>query len=852
MFRTALRNVLAHKARLLMTVLAVMLGVAFVSGTLVFTDTLGNAYRKQSAKSYDNVAVSVTTYVIRNDGKKDAGIDPRTLEKIRSLDGVAGATGRVSGFAGVADQDGKLIGNGWSNTGGNFAPGKDGKDSAYTFTDGSGPAKDGQIALDQDSAAKGKYDVGDTVRVATNGPVKEYTLSGVFTTEDGAVNAGGSLVLFDTAVAQKLYLQPGYFKDVTIAAAAGASDQKILAAVKPLLPKGAEAQTGKQLADDEARMIEAGLSSLNTMLLVFAAIALFVGIFLIANTFTMLVAQRTRELALMRAVGASRRQVKRSVILEALVVGAIASVIGFVIGIGLASGLRSAMSSFGAKVPAGPLIVSPTAVVAAVAVGVLVTVLAAWLPARRAAKIAPVAAMSSVHAVASTKSLVVRNSIGGVITLLGAAAILGGAAMGKDGRTLIGGGAFLSLIGIIVLIPLLSRPVIALARPLLNRVFGVSGKLAGQNAVRNPRRTGATASALAIGLTLVTGLSVLGVTMGRAVDKATTDIIRADYMVTMAGGGALDKSALTALEKAKGVGAVSAQQATSLAIKGTWHAASAVTPGAVEKVIDFRTVSGSMSTLGKGQIAVAEGIAKPNGWKAGDIVPVTFGDDKDGGKDGGKATTKKLTIGAVYEGNEFLSPVLLSTAAVAPYEAKPDIRQIWVTMDGGATKANEQAVVDALGDNPAMSIKDRQDIRNMYGGMINTMLNIMYGLLAMALIIAVLGVVNTLAMSVFERQQEIGMLRAIGLDRRKVKRMIRLEAVVISVFGAVIGIGLGTFLAWAIGETIRNEIPGYVLVMPWDRIGIFLLLAGVVGVLAALWPARSAARLNMLTAIKTE
>ncbi|MFP1629107.1 ABC transporter permease [Streptomyces sp. 5K101] len=845
MFRTALRNVLAHKARLLMTVLAVMLGVAFVSGTLVFTDTLGNAYRKQSAKSYDDVAVAVTTYADPDDSRKNAGIDDRTLEKIRALDGVAGATGRVSGFAGVADQDGKLIGNGWSNTGANFAPGKDGADPAYYFTDGTGPRAAGEIALDKDSAAKGAYKVGDTVRVATNGPVKEYTLAGVFTTEDGAVNAGGSLVLFDTAVAQKLYLQPGYYKDVTVTAAAGASDARILDAVEPLLPEDADARTGTQLADDQARQIESGLSNLNTMLLAFAAIALFVGVFLIANTFTMLVAQRTKELALLRAVGASRRQVKRSVILEAMVVGAVASVVGFVLGLGLATGLRSAMSAFGAKVPAGPLVVSPTAFAAAFGVGVLITMLAAWLPARRAAKIAPVAAMSSVHAVATTKSLVLRNSIGGAVTLLGAAGILGGAAVGKDGRMLIAAGAFFALVGVIILIPLLSRPVIALARPLLHKVFGVSGKLAGQNAVRNPRRTGATASALAIGLTLVTGLSVLGATMGRAVDKMTTDNIRADYLVSMASGGALDQSALEAIRKAKGVSAVSPQQSTSLEIKGTLHSASAVTPGAVEQVFDLKTVSGSLATLAKGEIAVAEDTARSNGYKVGDTLPANFGDMD-------KPEEKNVRIGAVYQGNEFLSPVLVSTDLVAPYETKPFIPEIWVAMDGGASEANEQALVDALGDNPAMSVMDQQDIRNMFGGFINTALNIMYGLLAMALIIAVLGVINTLAMSVFERQQEIGMLRAIGLDRGRVKRMIRLEAVVISVFGAVIGVGLGAFLAWAIGETIRAQIPGYALILPWDRIGIFLLLAGVVGVLAAMWPARSAARLNMLTAIKTE
>ncbi|MFJ4842343.1 ABC transporter permease [Streptomyces sp. NPDC088746] len=842
MFRTAVRNVLAHKARLLMTVLAVMLGVAFVSGTLVFTDTLGNAFRNQSAKNYDKVAVAVTTWAERGD-EETPGIDAATLGKIQELDGVAEATGRVSGFAGVADTDGKLIGNGWSNTGSNYSPGADGKDAQYAFTEGTGPVEAGQIALDRTSADKGDYRVGEKVRVATNGPVKEYTLSGIFTTEDGAVNAGGSLVLFDTEIAQQLYLRPGEFKDVTVTAAAGASDQKLLDAVKPLLPKDAEAKTGAALADEEAEMTESGLKSLNSMLLAFAAIALFVGVFLIANTFTMLIAQRTKELALMRAVGASRRQVKRAILLEAGVVGLIASVIGFVLGVGLATGLRSAMGMFGGKIPAGPLVVSPTAVGSAFAVGVLITVFAAWLPARRAAKIPPVAAMSSVHAVATTKSLVVRNSFGAVITLVGSALIVAGAAQGdENGRWLLGGGAFLALIGVIVLIPLLSRPVIALARPLLRGVFGVSGKLAAQNAVRNPRRTGATASALAIGLTLVTGISVLGVTLGQAIDKMTTDNIRADYMVSMASGDPLDESAVTALRKADGVAAASPQRSLWPSVGDDVVSASGVTPGDVEKVFNLKTVSGSLSSLKDGEIAVDRKTAKSRGWKTGDSLPVTFQDDK----------KETLKVGALYEGNEFLSPMLIPEDVAGPHETLSDIREVWLTMDGGQSEANEKAVIDALGDNPAMSVVDRQGIRDMFGGFINTALNIMYALLAMALIIAVLGVVNTLAMSVFERQQEIGMLRAIGLDRRKVKRMIRLEAVVISLFGAVVGVGLGTFLGWAIGKSLSASIPGYALVIPWDRLAVFLVLAGLVGVLASLWPARSGAKLNMLTAIKTE
>ncbi|MFF4170957.1 ABC transporter permease [Streptomyces sp. NPDC001744] len=843
MFRTALRNVLAHKARLLMTVLAVMLGVAFVSGTLVFTDTLSQAFRNQSAKSYDDVAVAVTMYGDPEDPRKTPGLSQRDVDAVAGLGGVVSVAARVDGFAGVPDKDGKLIGVGWSNKGTNFAPGKDGKDRAYDFTTGTGPVEAGQVALDRDTADKGGYKVGDTVRVATNGPVKEYVLSGVFTTEDGAVNAGGSLVLFDTAVAQKLYLKPGFYRDMTVTAAPGTDDGKLLAEVREVLPKTATTQTGKALADKQAKEIEDGLGALNQVLLGFAGIALFVGVFLISNTFTMLVAQRTRELALMRAIGASRKQITRSVLAEAGLVGLVASVVGYVLGIGLAVGLRSAMASFEMKVPDGELVLTATPALSAFGVGVLITMLAAWLPGRRASKIPPVAAMSSVHAAAGTKSLVVRNSLGAAITALGATLIVFGANQGgDDGRMLIAGGAFLTLIGVIVLIPFLSRPVIAVIRPVFVKLFAVSGKLAGLNAVRNPRRTGATASALAIGLTLVTGLSVLGATVGAALDKMTTDDLKADYLVVMAGGDPLSEEALTALEKAPGALAVSPQEAGAFELKGEYVPVSGVTPDAIGKVLRLDVVKGSLSSLGGDTIAVEEETAAKRHLKVGDTVPVDFLDKRKG----------RLTVGAIYEENQFLSPVLADHALLAAHDEEARIREIFVSASGGASAANERALAKAMGDNPAITVMDHKDVRDAFGGPINMMLNIMYGLLGMALVIAVLGVVNTLAMSVFERRQEIGMLRAIGLDRRRVKRMVRLEAVVISVFGAVVGIGLGSFLGWAIGETFRNSLPGYALVLPWDRIGIFLALAALVGVLASLWPARSAARLNVLAAIKAE
>ncbi|MFG2880283.1 ABC transporter permease [Streptomyces sp. NPDC048337] len=849
MFRTALRNVLAHKARLLMTVLAVVLGVAFVSGTLVFTDTLSKALSGQSAKSYEGVAVSVTSYgQSRNeDGQKEGevGISQQTLDKVKAVKGVDSVSGRVSGFAGVGDENGKLIGSGWANKGANYAPVKDGKDPRYAFTEGTGPAKADQIALDKETAVTGKYKVGDKVRVATNGPVKEYTLTGVFTTEDGDVNAGGSLVLFDTAVAQELYLKPGFYQELSVGARAGTSADQLLGEIKPLLDsKNTKAQTGAALADEQAKQVAKGMSNMNQMLLAFAGIALFVGVFLIYNTFTMLVTQRTKELALLRAVGANRGQVMRSVLAEALVVGLLSAVIGLVSGIGLAVGMRSAIEALGAKLPAGDLVIAPGTVVAALVIGVLVTTLAALLPAWRTGRIAPVAAMGSAHLPATAKSLLLRNVLGSVISLAGIGVVMLGVSMGGDGRMVIGAGAFFMLIGLIVMLPLLSKPVIAAVRPLLQKVFGVPGKLAAQNAVRNPRRTAVTAASLAIGLTLVTTLSVLGITMGKAVDRMSTDKLKADYKVSMAAQGmSLDKSVAETLAKAPGIKAVSPQADGYLKIGDSFRSASGVNPAAIGELLNIETVSGSLGSLAQGEVLVAESTAKKQNLSVGSALQVQY-------DDGQKATLK---VGGVYKDLEgLLSPYVLDNKILAEHSEDQYIREVYVNTTGGASKAAQQKVVDALGKNPAMTVATQQDMRNEMGGIINTMLNIMYGLLGMALIISVLGVVNTLAMSVFERTQEIGMLRAIGLDRSRVKNMIRLEAVVISLFGAVLGVAIGVFLAWAVGTTLAKSVPNYALVLPWDRIGIFLLLAAVVGVLAAMWPARSAARLNMLTAIKTE
>ncbi|MEW2116836.1 FtsX-like permease family protein [Streptomyces sp. NPDC005474] len=845
MFRTALRNVLAHKARLLMTVLAVMLGVAFVSGTLVFTNTLSNALQNSSAKGFDQVDVAVRPGAGDDDAdatSKPPELTRALLDESAKVPGAASAIGVVTGFTAIADKDGKLIGGGFQSEGANYWGDKD---TRYPLKDGAAPKGADQVALDARTAERAGYQVGDTVRLSVDGPVLSPTVSGIFTTDDGNVTAGGSLALFDTATAQRLFGKAGTYDEIDVKAAAGTSQTALKAALDKALPRNAvETTTATKLADDQAKSIASGMSGLKQGLLVFAGIALFVGTFIIANTFTMLVAQRTKELALMRAVGASRRQVTRSVLIEAFVVGAVAAVTGLVTGIGIGAGLRVLIVKLGATLPDGPLIVTPGTVGAALAVGILITMLAAWLPGRRAAKIPPVAAMSSVHATATTKSLVLRNTLGALVSGAGVAVVLAATSMkGSDGQAPMGIGAALLITGVFILTPLLSRPLIAAAGPLM-RGFGVAGKLARQNSVRNPRRTAATASALMIGLTLITGMTVMAGSLQQAIDKMASASIRADYVVSMANGNGLSPDVAEKLAKTPGVTAVSPLSDGAVRIDDTSEWVTGVTGPAIGELTKL-TVDDGTFKVGGTQVVVDDDVAKSRGWKAGSAFTVAFDDGQ----------KQRLTVAGVYQGNDVVSGLLIDNTVLAPHRtnaADHTDKRVMVKTSDGATSATKDRLAKALGDNPAIKIQSRKDISNEIAQTFTLVLNMLYGLLAMAVLVAVLGVINTLAMSVFERSQEIGMLRAIGLDRKGIKRMVRLESLVISLFGGVLGIGLGVFFGWAAGELLGTSMPTYELVLPWARMALFLLLAATVGILAALWPARRAARMNMLTAIKSE
>ncbi|MYS79010.1 ABC transporter permease [Embleya scabrispora] len=850
MFRFALRNVVAHKARLAMTAVAVLLGVAFVAGTLVLSDTLGRAFKNTASKSFADVSVAVIDENVdrtgsREHGRPDPALTEDTLARLRALPGVARARGVLEGFTGVVDRDGDLLGSGWTTFGTNFVPTGDGADPRFPMRAGRGPANGREIAVDARTADGAGFRVGDTVRVALSGPMVETRLTGVFGTDDPRVSAGGSLVLFDTATAQRLLSLPGRYGEIDLTAAPGTSETALRDAAARVLPRAdnLRVESGRALAREQVDQIEAGTRQMTIALLAFAGIALFVATFIIANTFTMLVAQRTRELALLRAVGARRGQVTRIVLCEAAAVAMAASLLGLGAGIALAGALRSLLERSGAHLPAGPLIVESRSILVALLVGCGVTLLAAWMPARRASRIPPVAALNTVEQPAGRSGLRGRSVMGALVTAAGVALTVYGRSTAADsGRVPVAAGVFLVLVGILLLTPLLSRPVVGVSAPFLDRPFGVAGRLARRNAVRNPRRTAATASALTIGLSLIAGLTMLGASIRQAVEERAIAEVAADYRIRTVNGAPVDSSVLDTVARVPGVTAMSPLLRDTVTLDGRNAAVIGVDPKGIEQLLNLGGTADAAAALRRGEILVTADTAKQRGWRIGSVVPIDYPD----------GTRGRVTIGGFHGDLEQLTKVTVPAALVRAHSAHRDIRSIMVRTATGDDARTTRAIERAIGDNPLITVEDRADIRQSISRSVDLLLNIMYGLLAMAVLIAVLGVINTLAMSVFERRREIGMLRAIGLDRSRVRTMVRLESMVISVFGAVLGVAVGTFLAWGILGPLRGKVPNLVLVVPWAGVGGFLALGVGVGIVAAVWPARTAARADVLTAIGTE
>ena len=847
MFRIAIRNISAHKARLLMTMLAVVLGVAFVAGTLVFTDTVSQGFQNQSAADLAGVDVAVRPTPAAENNGQPGGLTDDVLARVRALPGVASARGQVAGTAYVLDGSGKIIGK--HNRGAAFAPGADGRDPNHAVIQGRAPHGAGEIALDATTATKAGASVGGSVRIVIDGPILTERLVGIVTTTDPAVSAGATLAVFDAATAQRLLNVPGQYTQIVTTAAPGTDDQRLVQEIDPVVGPNAQAITAATVVADERAATASDTRTLGDVFLAFALIALFVSIFLIANTFTMLIAQRTRELALLRALGATRRQVNRSVQFEAFGVGLLSSAVGLGLGILVAIVLRVALNGLlGASLPGGAPVVSTSTILIALLIGTAVTMLAAWLPGRRAGRIAPVAAMSSVDATPTPASLRTRNIIGFVAAAISVGTVwLGIATGGTSGAYTIGAGGGLLVIALVILTPFLSRPLLGLLGRPLTRWFGVAGTLATGNARRNPRRTASTTAALMLGLMLITALTVISASFGDALAKQTTGALTAQYTVSSVNGDPLDPSVQRTVAAVPGVTiATPVRTAPAQSIgTNTNDTLTALDPTQVDHVLALKFEAGSTNGLASGVLiskSVADSIGHP---KVGDEIPVTFGDGK----------RETLRLDGIYRINPVLTDAMVSLDTMARHTTAARDDHILVSADSAAAAAVPDRIRAALAGNPLLLVENHADLEHDVAGTFDLLLNLVYGLLAMALVVSVLGVVNTMAMSVFERTREIGLLRAIGLARNGIRRMVRLESVIISLFGAALGIGVGVFLAWALGTIFGNSNllrDSYSLAIPWDRILLFLAVAGIVGVLSAVWPARRAANLNVVQAVTTD
>ncbi|WP_233617859.1 ABC transporter permease [Actinomadura sp. WAC 06369] len=829
MARVTLRNLAAHKIRLVLTAVAVILGVAFVAGTLIFTDSMNRQFDDMFSRIGQNVAVSVRA---TDEGGGGRPLPAAVVESVRRVDGAENVIGNVTGFAGVLGRDGKLAGppaeQGVPKLGVNWA-----EDPAFTMSSGRAPRGPAEVALDSATAEDAGFGIGDTVQVVTSGPVRPMTVVGLIDTGD---LMGASVTAFDTATAQKLLLRPGYFTDLQMESA-GPSESELRDRVAAVLPDGFEAITGDQLREETKSDIAAAMGFFRTFMLVFALISVFVGAFIIFNTFSMLVAQRTRELALLRAIGAARPQVTRAVLGEAVAVGVVGSTLGLAAGAGLAVALQGVAGLDAA------LVFTASPVIWSYAVGIVVTVVSAYFPARRAAKIPPVAAMRDDVALPQ-RSLRIRVALGSLLTAAGAALIAAGlAGSGNGAVALVGGGAFAVFIGVTMLAPVISVPVVTVLGAPFARLLGAPGRLARRNALRNPRRTAATAAALMIGLALITVVNVLGATMRTSVDRQIEEQFGADYIVQAAGGAMAGASVgdgvAGTLEKVPGVEDAATVYGGRAEIGGEEVRYVAGEAAAVERAGRLETVAGK-AEFGSDGFLVGEDDAKERGWTVGTPVPVRFPD--------GKGATLRVT--GIYAENGLVGGYVLDPRVYLAHTVKPQIDLVLVNAaDTGASTT--KAIEDALAAYPNLEVSDQAALKEQARGQVDMMVTGLTTLLMMSVIIAAVGVVNTLALSVIERTREIGLLRAIGLGRRQLRRMVRVESIVIAVFGAVLGIGIGV----AFGAALQNALAEQgltVLSVPFVTLGVYVVVAAVIGVLAALWPAWRAGRMDVLEAISTE
>ncbi|MET9495034.1 FtsX-like permease family protein [Streptomyces sp. NPDC006552] len=853
--KTSLRNFVAHKGRMALSAVAVLLSVAFVCGTLVFTDTMDKTFDKIFTATSADVTVS----------PKDAGTEGTATGRPESLpasavaaagkiDGVKSAEGAISSMnVTVVDSHNKNMG---SETGGPTIAGNWTRNDLRTMeiTSGHAPRGPTETMVDSDTAGKHHLKLGDELRTITAiGDIKAKIV-GIAAFK--VTNPGAAVVYFDTATSQReLVGATSRFTAINLVADSGVSNTELKAKVAAALDGPYKIQTQKEAADANASDVSSFMDVIKYALLGFAGIAFLVGIFLIINTFSMLVAQRTREIGLMRAIGSSRKQVNRSVLVEALLLGVVGSVVGVGAGVGLAIGLMKLMSAAGMDLSTDDLTVKWTTPAIGLLLGIVVTVLAAYLPARRAGKVSPMAALRDAGTPADVKAGAVRAVLGLVLTGGGGFALYLATQADKasQGSLWLGVGIVASLIGFVVVGPLLAGLVVRVLSAVLLRFFGPVGRMAERNALRNPRRTGATGAALMIGLALVACLSVVGSSMVASATDQLDKSVGADFIVEPSNGG-ITPQAAAALKKTAASGTVAhvtevkfvKTTVTTPSGKKQKEELSAASPSYAQ---DLRreTTSGKLAAAyGKNAMSVGSEFAKKNHVGVGSTMTVAFEHGR----------TAKLRIAAVTSDDTVFDKgamyINIATAAAnLPADRVPLNGMMFAKAADGKADQAYAALKKSVAADPTVKVKDQTDYKESLKDQIGQLLNMIYGLLALAIIVAVLGVVNTLALSVVERTREIGLMRAIGLSRRQLRRMIRLESVVIALFGALLGLGLG--MGWGATAQKLLALEGLgVLEIPWPTIIAVFVASAFVGLFAALVPAFRAGRMNVLNAIATD
>ncbi|MEU3983328.1 ABC transporter permease [Streptomyces sp. NPDC026672] len=855
MLKATLRSFLAHKGRLMLSALAVLLSVAFVAGSLIFSDTVTRTFDRLFASTAADVTVQPKQDLTSSVPTGQVQTLPASLrERVARVDGVA----RTHADVGVenvvvVDRHNKSVGP----TTGAPTIATDwylSDRSPVKLTSGHAPRGPGEALLDADTADKKHVRIGDTLTVQAQPGTFPVRVVGIatFTT----TNPGAALVFLDPAVAaEKLLGSADRATGISVDAAPGVDDAVLKARIGRAIGTGSyDLRTASEQAKSDAADLGGFLDVIKYVMLGFAGIAVLVGVFLIVNTFSMLIAQRTRELGLLRALGADRRQVRRSVLTEAVLLGVVGSTLGLAAGIGLAFGLIRLMSAFGLNLKATELVIGWGTPVAAYVVGVGVTFVAAYLPARRASAVSPMAALADAEVAGVGRPLRTRAIVGSAVGALGVAALAGCAAATKtaSAASLLGLGVVLTLIATVIAGPLLVRPVIRVLGGAFPALFGSIGRMSQRNALRNPRRTGATAAALMVGLALVGGMSVASASMSKSFDQQIDKTLGADFVIQNSNFLPFTREVTDTVRATDGVGLVVRQRFAPVAVRLPDGRRVETTAAGYDPRVDdvahvTYTAGNTAAALADGALGMDAGFAKDHGVRLGSTLPVEF--------PGGRRA--EMRVGALTDqdggdGFGMRGGLFFGLATVEKYVPGGQDSSLYVNRaPGTGADRLKPRLEKALAAYPQVQVRDQADYKKLVHDQIAVLLYLVYALLGLAIVIAVLGVVNTLALSVVERTREIGLLRAIGLARRQLRRMIRLESVVIAVFGAVLGLVLG--LVWGVCTQQVLALQGMkALAIPWGTIVAVVIGSAVVGIVAALLPALRASRMNVLAAIAHE